>query len=206
MNPIRLIPAGAALTAIGFVSFNAAAAVDPVAADGSWTDLVTPVYQAIAGGRYALGVSLGIIVALALIKKYAGTTSAFGKFVHGDVGGSLSAVLLGGATAISATLAAPNAHLTLDVLKAGLLAGVVAGGGYAALKNLIVDPILRPLAAKAPAWAQPAFALIFWVFDHGPAAAQSTAETKATAAGAAAVAAKPAAGADGIVGAATEVR
>lgn len=206
MKITRLSLAAFALTAVGFLSFNAAAAADAAASDGSWVDLATPVYQAFASGRYALTVCLAIILALALVKRYAGSTGAFGRFVHSDAGGSLSALLLGTSTAGAAALAAPGATLTLGILKAGLIAGVVSAGGYAAIKNLVVEPILKPLAAKAPSWAQPVFSLVFWVFDHGPGAAQSAAETTATAAGASAVAAHPAPGAAGIVGVATEVR
>lgn len=47
--------------------------------------------------------------------------------------------------------------------------------------------------------------MLTWI-NHGPGAAQSAAETTAAVAGASAVVAHPAAGADGIVGVATEVR
>ncbi len=66
-------------------------------------------------------------------------------------------------------------------------------------KNLIIEPLLKPLAAKAPAWMQPLFQLVFWVFDKPSAVA--TAE----AAGKAAVAAAPGAGIAAVAGKPTEV-
>ncbi len=206
MNKIRYLFAAFALTLVGMISFNAAAAADAAATDStSWVDLAKPVYDAFVGHHPALGVCLGLVLLVALVKRYAGSTSKFGAFIHGDAGGSLLVLIGSAATAAGAALGTPGAHVSLDLLKQSVLVGISAAGGYAMLKNLIVEPVLKPLAAKAPSWAQPIFSLILWIFDH-PADQVTTATTNAAVAGAAAVAAKPAAGADGIAGAPTQVK
>jgi hypothetical protein len=169
----------------------------------NFLDLLKPVYDAFAGGRYAFAVALGVIAAVALIKRYAGS-GKFSAFVHGDTGGSLMALATAMAGAMASGLAAPGAHVTFALVKTGLLVGIGAAGGFAMLKNLVIEPLLKPLAAKAPAWMQPLFALIFFFFDHGDngAAALATAQ----AAGDAAVAAKPAVGIDAVTSAPTDVK
>ena len=188
----------AMLLSFGATSFAADAATPD---DGSsLLDLMKPAYEAFSGGHYAMGAALAVVLIVAVIKKYAGTASKFGKFVHSDAGGSLLALVTATAAAMGTALAAPGATITCSLLKTAGLVGVGAAGGYAMLKNLIVEPLLKPLAAKAPAWSQPIFALVFWIFDHG-----STAVTDAEKAGADAVKANPAPGVEGTAGKPTEL-
>lgn len=210
LSSCRYLLAVPVLAFVAFLSLNATAAVDvaltgdPATDSTSWVDLAKPVYDAFAGHNAPLGVCLALVLVVALIKRYAGSTGTVGKFLHGDAGGSLLVLVGSAAAAAGAALGTPGAHVDLTLIKQAALVGVSAAGGYAMVKNLIVEPVLKPLAAKAPAWAQPIFALVFAIFDHPP--AKDQAESKSTAAGQAAVVAKPATGADGITGAPTQVK
>jgi hypothetical protein len=201
MSYIKRLPTLALLGLVALVSFGATAIAADAATSStessSLLDLLKPVYDAFAGGHYAYAAALGVIAAVALVKRYAGT-GKFGAFVHSDAGGSLMALLMAGAGAMASGLAAPDAHVTWSLLKTAMLVGAGAAGGYALLKNLLVDPILKPLSKKAPAWMQPLFALLFMFFDHG--AAGEAALAKAEAAGDAAVAAKPGEGIAAVTG------
>lgn len=189
------------LAFIGLLSFAgfalAAGAAAPSTTDGSLLDLAKPVYDAFMGGHYAYGAALLVVLMVALAKKYLGDKI---PWLHSDAGGSLLALLAAMSAAVAAGLATPGASITLALLKSSLLVGIGAAGGYAMLKNLIIEPLLKPLAAKAPAWMQPLFQLIFWIFDK-----PSPTET-ANAAGDAAVIATPGSGVDGVIGASTDVK
>ena len=199
MTFVKRLPTIALLGLVMLLGFGATAfAADAAAPDSSsLLDLLKPVYQAFAGGHYAYAAALGVIAAVALVKRYAGS-GKFGAFVHGNAGGSLTALLLAGAGAAASGLATPDAHVTFALLKSALLVGIGAAGGYAVLKNLLVDPILKPLSAKAPSWMQPLFSLLFLFFDHGDAGREALAKAKA--AGDAAVTANPPTGIDGVTG------
>lgn len=204
---LRYLLAAPILVCVAFLSFNVSAAVDQATNDTtSWLDLARPVYDAFAGHHPALGICLALVLFVALIKRYAGNTSTFGAFIHGDAGGSLLVLVGSAATAAASTLGNPGASISLDLLKQALIVGVGAAGGYAMIKSLLIEPILKPLAARAPAWAQPLFSVVFWVFDHPPGKDPAVVQATAITAGQAAVEAKPATGANGIVGAATQVK
>jgi hypothetical protein len=200
-SPVRVL-AMAIAAVIGVVSFAAVAHAAGVMAspDASILDLARPVYDAILAGQFTLAGTLAIVLLVAAVKRYF-TTGKFGTFVHSDAGGALLALVGGAATAASAGLLAPGASLSLGLFKASVVAGIVAAGGFAIVKNLLVEPLLKPLSDRAPAWMQPVFTLIFWVFDHGVSPTE-----EATASGTAAVAAKPAAGAASVVGTPTDVK
>ncbi len=190
---------------VTLLSFGAVAHAQTVVAapDGSILDLARPVFDAFSGGHYAYAAALLVILGVALVKRYLGDRYAW---LHSDVGGTAMALIVASATAMAAALAAPGAVVTFGLLKTALLVGVGAAGGFAVLKALVIEPILKPLAAKAPAWMQPLFAVLFWVFDKTP-AAQAAAETaKAEAAGTAAVAAAPGAGVTAALGQPTDVK
>lgn len=200
MKYVSKLPLAVALALIGIAGFGvvAYAADTATPADSqSILDLLKPVYDAFAGGHYAFAAALLTIALVALAKRYLGDKL---PWLHSDAGGTCTALLMAGAGALATGLAAPGATVTLALMKSAFLVGIGAAGGYAALKNLLVDPILKPLAAKAPAWAQPLFAVLFFFFDKPDAAAA------ATKAGDAAVAAKPAAGVVGVTGAPTDVK
>jgi hypothetical protein len=195
----KSIKIGALLVLTALLAFTgtALAAEAATGADGSWLDMLKPLYDAMAGGHYAYAAALTIIVMVALVKRYLGDKWTW---LHSDAGGSAMALTAAAATAAATSLAAPGATMTLDLMKSALLVGVGAAGGYAVLKNLIVEPLLIPLQAKAPAWAKPILQLVIWIFD------KPDAIKIAEAAGSAAVAAQPAQGATASTGAPTDVK
>ncbi len=177
------------------ISFGAVAhAADQVTtSDSSLIDLAKPVFEAFSGGHYAYAAALLVILLLALIKRYA--WGGFETWIHTDLGGTIMALVTSAAAAVSAGLAAPGAHVTLSLLKSALLVGVGAAGGFAVLKNLVFEPLLKPLEAKLEAKypkLAPLLSIITWIFDKPDPVAQ------ATAAGSAAVAANPAQGVAGL--------
>lgn len=167
--------------------------------DGSLLDLLKPLYDAFSGGHYAVGACATVVLVVAVLRRYSDFFGAkFAAFMHSDRGGTLAALFMAMFMSMGAALAAPGAHLSWGLMWTTFLVGVGAAGGYAVLKNVLVEPMLKPLQAKLPAWAQPILSLVLWVFEHGPGAgAQEIA--KAQQAGDAAVAAKPAPGVAGVV-------
>lgn len=190
-----------ALTLIALMAFTtvgfAAVAVTPGDDTATILDLLKPVADAFAGGHYAFAAALGVIALVALVKKYAGTAV---PWLHTDMGGSALALLTASSSALGVSLAAPGAAVTLAMLKSALLVGVGAAGGYAVIKNLLIDPLIKPLMAKAPAWMQPLFQVVMWVFDKPDPVAD------ATKAGDAAVTAAPAGGVAAVTGTPTDVK
>jgi hypothetical protein len=177
----------------------AASAADPAAADPSVLELLKPVYDAFAGHRPALGVALGLIALCALLKRWGGAKL---PFLHTNAGGSLLVLVASAATASSAALLAPGAKFSLDLLWSSTLVGVGAAGGYAVIKNLIIDPLLP----KLPAWAQTLLAPVMWVFDSTTAKPADIALAEAVKAGEKAVAANPGLGAESVLGVPLEIK
>lgn len=181
---------------VAFLAFTgvAAAAGAVVPPDGSLLDLAKPVYEAIAGGQYWLGAMLGLILATTAAKRY--LPGRAGTFVNGEYGQPLTVLLLGFAGAAAAALLAvgPGAVLTASLAYSALKIAIGAAGGYTLLKQLLA-PVLVKLQAKAPAWAQPIFAVLLWAFSKPSAVAV------AEKAGEAAVVAKPGDGAASVIGA-----
>lgn len=161
----------------------AATAVEP--SNGSLLDYLKPVYDAFVHGHYMLAGMAALVFAVAVIKRYA--PGVVGRWANRDPGSSVLVLLASFGTAMTASLAG-GAGVTWVMLKAAAMIAAGAAGGYSLIKKVIIEPFLRPLAARAPAWAQPIFALVFWIFDK-----PSPVEV-AEAAGDAAVEAKPAPG------------
>lgn len=178
--------------------FAAHASTELVAPEPSLIDLLKPVYEAFAGHRSALGVALGMIALIAIVKRNIGDKL---PWLHTDAGGSLLALLTSSAAATATGLAAPDATVTFDLIKNAVLVGVGAAGGYAMIKHLVIEPLLPHL----PAWAQAILSPVLWIFDGStkPAAVKIA---EAVEAGAKAVAAAPAQGIAGIVGAPTVIK
>lgn len=172
----------ALLGAFGGVAL-AADAVDP--SDGS-LDVAKAIYNAFSGGHYAYAAAMGLILGVALVKRYLGPKI---PWLHSDVGGTSLTLAGAFATAMAAGLAAPTAAISMGLLKSSLLVGIGAAGGYTVLKKLVIEPLIKPLQKMLPPWAQPIFSIVLWVFDKPDAAAQV--EANAAAAGSAAVAANP---------------
>lgn len=172
------------------VSAHAASTVAPD--EGNLLDLARPIFDQIMAGHYIAAASFSLVLTVALVKRY--VPAKFASYVRSDAGGALTTLLMafGGALATATMGGAP---WTWAMCWTALGVGVTAMGGYTAIKKLFVEPILRPLMAKAPAWAQPLFALVMWIFDK-----PTMATAKATAAGTLAVAQNPGTGANAVTG------
>jgi hypothetical protein len=173
-----------------FATANAAQNMAPE--DGNLFDLARPIFDQIMAGHYVAAAAFSLVLSVALVKRYA--PGKFGEFVHSDPGGALTTLLMafGGALATATMGGAP---WTWAMMWTALMVGVAAMGGYTAIKKLFVEPLLRPLMAKAPMWMQPLFALVMWIFDKPMAATKS-----AEAAGTVAVAENPGTGVAAVTG------
>jgi hypothetical protein len=198
MKKIQLWLLGLVVTmlAAGGVAM-AANTVDPQ--DGS-LDVAKSVYDAVSGGHYAYAAALGLILIVALVKRYLGSRISW---LHSDVGGT-SLTMVGATAGAMATALAGGGPVTWALMKTAMLVGIGAAGGYSVIKKLIIEPLIKPLQSKLPAWAQPIFSIVLWIFDKPDAAAQV--EADASAAGQAAVTANPGQGVSTSVGTPTEVK
>jgi hypothetical protein len=181
--------------AVAFLSFAgvAFAAGEVIPPDGSLLDLAKPIYDAVLGGQWWLGAMFGLIFLTTAAKHY--LPGKAGRMVNGDVGQPVTVLVLSFAgAAITALMAAgPGAVMSLTLAWAALKIAVGASGGYTLLKQLLA-PLLAKLATKAPAWAQPLFTMLLWVFSKPSPVAV------AEKAGDAAVEAKPGEGAAAVLG------
>lgn len=198
LAPISLALGFLGVLLAGFiVSAHAAAAASPD--NGNLLDLARPIFDEVMKGHYIASAALALGFSMALLKRYA--PGKFGVFVHSDTGGSLVTLVMAMSGALAtATMGGATWHW--GMLSTALMVGVVAMGGYTAIKRLIIDPLVRPLAAKLPPWAQPVLSLVLWMFDRR---FQADPAKEAAAAGDAAVAADPGAGASAVVGTPTEL-
>lgn len=188
----------AIIALLGFRTFTFAADAAGVPSDASLLDLARPVFDAFSGGHYAYAGALLVILLVAIAKRYLAPKV---KFLNTDAGGAVMALALAMATAMAAGLAAPGAVITSALLKSSALIGVGAAGGYTVIKDLLIEPLLRPLIGKLPIWAQPIGGIVLWVFEgNSNAAAELAAADKA---GADAVTADPAKGVAAVLSKAT---
>lgn len=171
----------------------AASAASP--SDGSLLDMLRPVIDAVTSGHYAAASAALLILAIALTRRYLAPHWAF---LGTDAGGALL-TLVGSLGAGLATVVA-GGPLTVSGAWTAVTIAVGAAGGYT-----ILNKLLSPLEAKAPAWMQPIFRLVTWIFDE-VAPGNPGAVAASAAAGDAAVAAKPAQGAASSVGEVTELK
>lgn len=198
LTPITIALGFLGVVLLGFnVSAHGANTVDPT--DGNVMDLMRPIFDEVMKGNYIAAVALSLVLAVALVKRYA--PGKAGEFVNTDMGGSLATMLMAMAGAV-ATATMGGAPWSWGILSTAVMVGVAAMGGYTAIKRLFIEPILRPLAAKAPVWAQPLFGIVLWIFDRR---FQGDAVKSAEAAGSAAVVNSPSTGADSVAGKPTEL-
>lgn len=139
-------------------------------------ELAKPVLDAIMGGQYALGAALGLVLAVALLRRYG---SDRWPVLDSSAAGSIL-VLVGGFGAASATSITAGEALSWALAYSALKVALFAAGGFSILK-----PLVLALQGKAPSWAKPVLGLVGWVFDKPNKAA------RAEAVGAAAVEASP---------------
>lgn len=202
---LRYLPSVFVAVAMTLAYFTATAFAANAATgeDASVYEIAKAVYEAFSNHQYALFGALIVVLTVAIAKRYLGDKIAW---LHTDAGGSTLVLVGTSATAAAAALATPGAHLTFDLFKSALMVGVVAAGGFSMIKNLIVEPFIKPLAARAPAWTQPIFTLIFFIFDHAAVDREVRAEiVEAEKAGEAAVKTNPGMGVSGVIGTPSEL-
>lgn len=149
--------------------------------DAELIELAKPVLEAIMGGSYMYAAALGLVLFVALVRRFGGSrfpwlaSKSAAPFIV--LAGSFAAAM---ATSLSAGAAISGAMAWMAVKVA-----VAAAGGYSLFK-----PLLSKLQGMAPGWMSPLFALSDWVFRS-----RSNAE-RARAAGDAAVAENPGKGSE----------
>lgn len=151
--------AALSLVVFGSISHAANAAVGE---QGTWLDLARPLYDAFVGGHYAFAAAGLVVVLVAAARRYGGQVY---PWFHTDAGGAALALVGAAASALVAGLAAPGAAVNLTLLWSALGVGVAAAGGFAIVKHLLVEPWLRPLHDRCPAWLRPVFRTVLWIFD-----------------------------------------
>lgn len=179
-----------AVLVLGFLGIFTATAFAANAVAPSPDDtyaLLKAVVDAFTHGQKLYAGMLGLVAVVALVKKVAPKWKKLDDLVHTDIGGS-ALTLVGSFALAMATTLATGGSPRWQMAKAALYIAIGAAGGYALVKRLLIDPVLRPFAAKCPAWTQPLFAVVFYIFDR------KTPVQESEDAGQAAVEAKPSQG------------
>lgn len=172
----------ASLVLLVLAAFTGTALAASAATDPTMSDLVKQVFDAVVHGQWWIAASAGVVLAVALGRKYMPDSWKAG--VKGDIIGTATAFAVAFAGAIATTFAAPGAVMSFAVALTALKVGAAAIGGFTIINNVV-----KWLAAwgKLPAWAMTILNVVAMVIG-------SSAVKKAEAAGDAAVAATPGAG------------
>lgn len=158
----KLLIASAAAVAfvVSFASTSAAASAAG-AADADPLDLLRPLLDAFAHGRYLYAGSVALVIACALARRYGG--ARFPQLHTNE--GATALVFVGSiAATLSARLADPDAVFAWPMLWDAFCVGAGAIGGYAGFK-MFIAPLLQKALARWPRAAGPLKALA-WMFDH----------------------------------------
>lgn len=193
---MKRIPFPLVLAAMLLMSFTATAFAQGAVApdDASLLDLLRPVVDAVKGGQWALGGSLGVIFLMAVAKRYIPESWKAGKFLHSDLGGMVSTFLFSFAGSLVIALTPTGATLGAAMAYAALKFAVAAIGGYTVLNQLAKALVASAWwADHAPAWLKSAVALVLAMIG-------SKAIAKAEKAGQDAVDANPPGGANAAAG------
>jgi len=174
----------ATATVYAFLSFFVATLA--VAQGDELAELAKPLYQAIAEGQYAAAAALGLVLLVALVRRYGG--ARYPILSHKLVAPLLVLLASFGAAVASATLA--GASLSVGMAYAALKVAVLASGGYALTK-----PYLAKLGEWVPSWAKP-FVAILSAIVSAKSGAKAAAIKKAEKAGDKAIEDSPAKGID----------
>lgn len=166
--------------------------------DAGWLDLLRPVYDSFASGHYLAAGIAALMAAVMLVRKYAPEKWGIKKFLSSSPG----AVLLTLFTAFTTSLfvQAQESGFSWAMFKTAGLIAAGAAGVYSMIKALLVEPFLRPWAAKATGVLKSVLDAALYFFDRPSQIA--VAEN----AGNKAVEAKPAKGITGITGNITELK
>lgn len=127
--------------------------------------LLKAVVDAFTHGQKLYAGMLGLVAVVALVKKLAPKWKQLDDLVHTDIGGS-ALTLVGSFALAMATTLGTGGSPSWAMAKSALYIAIGAAGGYTLVKRLLIDPVLRPFAAKCPAWTQPLFAVVFYIFDR----------------------------------------
>jgi MFS family permease len=159
---------------------------------------VEELYKAVMSGHYALASAMALVLAVALVHRFASSESKWLGWTHTSWGAPLL-VLLGSFGGALATSIGAGAAPSWAMCKVAFGLAVAAAGGWKLAKELML-PLLRKLQSKlGPAGR--VLDVVLWVIDR-----KSLAVTAAEAAGDAAVKATPPNGIEGVVGKAREVK
>lgn len=192
------LPSSVCLVFLGLLGFSvtAHAANAVLGEDTPMIDLAKAILQAFTSHQWTLSAPLIVILLVAVTKRYLGDRITF---LHTNAGGTLTALVVSTAATLAAALGIAGTSFTATLLWTAFRTGLSAAGGYAVLKNVVVEPVLRPLVAHAPAWIRPILDLLLFAFDHN-AVVVPPAIAVAETAGTAAVAVEPGTGVGGVVG------
>lgn len=170
--------------------------VNSAADESSLIDLLKPVIDAFRGGQYVFAGALALVLAVAAVRKYGATKIPW--FVS-DAGGA-TLTLVGAFGASMAATLADGSSPSLNMAWSALGIAVSAAGGYALIKKLAVDPLMKSAWYKerCPAWLRAILDAALWIFAKPSDGEKVIA--KAEQAGEKAVEAKPSTGADGVIG------
>lgn len=144
MTPKLWIQA-AVIFAISFLFARSAAA------EGGVEDLAQPVYEALTEGKYAYAAALGVILAVALLRRYGG---AKWPIVAHPLVAPVLVVITGMGSALLSSYAADEPFNVRD-LWAALKISAGAAGIYALTK-----PYFDAAQGKAPGWLQPIMSIL----------------------------------------------
>jgi hypothetical protein len=172
------------------------------AAEVGIVDLLEPVYRAIVGGQYWAAAALALVAAVALARRYG---VKYLPFLGTDAGGTLLLFVGSFAGALgTALLAMGTAGPSLAMVKAAFWIAFAAGGGYTAVKRLVV-PVFVYLETVSPAWLRPLWALVVAVLGKVTGAPSAKTVAEAEKVGEDAVKADPDKGAAGVIGSPRDV-
>ena len=146
------------------VSFTATAHAATVITppDGTLWDLLQPVLDAFQHGSYVYAGSLALVVAVAIIRRYAAPKQ---PWFSTDAGAGLLTLLASFGATLAATLPGGIAFEWVMAWHA-LEIAFGAAGGYTLVKHLIISPYIRHLSAKGPDWLHVPMSWILWIFQE----------------------------------------
>lgn len=185
-----------ALVGLTFFTATAFAAGEALPADADAFSLLGPIVQAFSRGDYLYAGCIALVLACAVVRRYGWVKSERG----------IAALLFGGALGASLAGHAAAGTMSAGAVWSAAQIAIGAAGGFFALKHLVIDPLLKPLQAKLPAWAKPILNLVLWIFEKQTKSAGAAAVASAEKAGDVAVEAKPAEGVSSVLGQPVEVK
>lgn len=182
--------------------FGGTAAASTGVAETGWLELAEPVYRAILAGQYWAAAAFALVLATAGARRLLAPRV---PFFRSDAGGTLLLVLgsFGGALG-TAILAAGVTAPSLAMAKAALWIAFAAGGGYTAVKRLVL-PVALWLEARLPWYLRPLASLLVRALGLVTSPPSPALVAEAVQAGRDAVVISPSAGVDRVTGAPRDV-